>query len=321
MEVFKQLAERYPSAIHTLGKDSEKWAKQARLDWEIRESQLAYTPDGKRMHLFEGQRVFFRSDTEEALAVVGKKFRPVQPKAILDFYGEIAERYGFKLAIAGEIGNGRKIWAMAETPHEFALAHGDKVSGGLFVMTGCDGSLSTQGFFSSFRLYCMNQLPVIDRHARRGAKLQVFRCTHGSDFTTKRVERDLEIMETNWVAFKKQAEALAAKKVTEQQAVDFFRKHFTSDEALAGIKVAEVETMRDNHSLKRLLGAYRKGEGQEQIQGTAWGVVNAVTNYLDHGQRAREDTTRVRKAWIDGAKLKAEVLEDALQTFAPKVLQ
>lgn len=317
---FDQVAHKYPDAIHTLGSNHEEWARRARLDWEIKTSDCAFTVDGgKSGRLFPGKRVFFRSDTEEPLAVVGKKFQPVQPKDILDFYGEVSERYGFKLAIAGEVDGGRKIWAMAETPHEYALAKGDEVKGGLFVMTACDGSLSTQGFFTSFRLWCMNQLPVIHRHAKKGKTLQVFRCTHGAKFTTARVERDLEVMQLGWENFQTYSEALSDKKVTDQQAINFLARFFHKGEDEVLTPMA-IEDMRDNSVMKKLLEVYKTGEGQKTITGTAWGVVNAVTRYIDHETRSRDGNVRVRKAWIEGSRTKAGIFDAALQEFVPKVL-
>ena len=317
---FNQMADRYPDGVHTIGADHAKWAEKARLNWGIKESPVAFTTDeGTTLKLFEDRRVFFRDDNLKPLAVVGKKFKVVQPREILDFYGEVAERYGFKLAIAGEVDGGRKIWAMAETPHEYALAKGDEVKGGLFVMTACDGSLSTQGFFTSFRLRCLNQLPVITKHAKRGKTMQVFRCTHGAKFSTARVERDLEAMQVGWEGFKRYSEALANKKVTEAQAVSFLQRFFYKGEVEA-LSPVDVEEMKDNTTMKKILGVYRTGEGQEGITGTAWGVVNAVTRYLDHETRTKDDHVRVRKAWIEGSREKVKIFDAALAEFTPKVL-
>lgn len=317
---FDQMAAQRPDAIHTLGADHDSWAKKAKLDWSIEESPAAFTPDGgKTIQLFDSKRVFFRSDTKSPLAVVGRKFKAVQPRAILDFYGEVAERYGFELAIAGEIDGGRKIWAMAQTPHDFALAAGDNVKGGLFVMTACDGSLSTQGFFTSFRLRCLNQLPVLHRHAKRGSTLQVFRCTHGAVWSSARVERDLEAMELGWKGFKHYAEALANKRVTDQQAITFLQRFFYKGEAEV-LTPVDIDEMADNQTMKRVMETYRKGIGQEGITGTAWGVVNAVTRYMDHETRSKDGHVLVRKAWVEGSRTKTKIFNAALEEFAPKAL-
>lgn len=318
--VFQLMARQRPDAIHELGTDPTEWAKRARLDWEIKVSDVGFTTDGKKVTIFPGKQAFYRSDTEDALAIVGKRFHPVQPKDILDFYGEVSKRYGFKLAIAGEVNMGRKIWGMAETPHEFELVAGDKVRGGLFVVTACDGSLSTQGMFTSVRMFCLNQLPVMQSLAKRGQGLQVFKVTHGAKFNTARIERDLEVMEAGWGAFKHTAEALAHKKVTETQAINFLAKFFHNGEHQV-FTVADVEAMKDNTTMRRIVNVYRGGEGQQGIVGTAWGVVNAVTRYLDHETRAKDGGTVVRKAWIEGSRLKSDVLAAAVTEFTPGLIK
>lgn len=313
--VFEKLAAANPSAIHNLGEDPAKWAQKAHLDYEILESPVAFSVDGKVGRFFNGKRALYRSDTEDALAIVGAKFHLVQPREILEFYGEVAQRYGFKLAIAGEINLGRKIWAMAQTPHGFEIGKGDKVQGGFFFVTACDGTLSTQAYFTSIRLYCLNQLPVIHKLSKQGRGINVFRVTHGSKFSMSRVEADLQRMEDGWESFRKANEALANAKVTNTQAVSFFAKHFGGEEAMT---VAEVEELKENTVMSRVLKTYRSGEGQEGIKGTAWGLVNAVTRYVDHETRAKDGGVQIRKAWIEKTGFKQLVFTDALSTFVPK---
>nr|WP_279384685.1 DUF932 domain-containing protein [Halomonas lionensis] len=46
---------------------------------------------------------------------------------------------------------------------------------------------------------------------------------------------------------------------------------------------------------------------------TAWGLLNAVTEYVDHDKRARSNDTRMDSAWFgQGAQLKQEALDAAL---------
>lgn len=324
--VFHQLAASYPDAVHELSGATATWAKKAHLDWSIQESEVAYTADGGQTgRLFPGKRIFYRSDTQAPLSCVGKRHKPVQPEEMLNFYKEFSDRYGFKLAIAGEVNGGRKLWAIAETPHELELVHGDKVRGSFMFMTACDGSMSTQGFFSSLRLRCLNQLPVLHKHlrnaAQRGGGLRLFRITHGAKFNMGRVEKDLEQMQLNWESFGRLTQALAEKRITKEQAIDFFHKHFsTQGEATAAPSATEIADMRENAKLKNLVNIYECGEGQEQITGTAWGAVNAVTRYLDHEAGYRSNNGRINMAWINGARTKVAVYRDALETFAPKAL-
>ena len=324
--VFDQLAEAFPETVHQLSGDTSTWAEKAKLDWTIKASDLAWSSDqGTTLHPFPRKQVFYRSDNLAPLAVVGDKFKVVQPAEVLDFYKEVSNRYGFKLALAGSVDGGRKIWAMASTPHLLSITKEDPVQGSFMMMTACDGSLATQSFFSSLRLRCLNQLPVLIRHLKResGRALasgrQVFRMNHRTTFSLARVEKDLELMALSWDSFGKVVEALGNKKVTKDQALEFLQKHFYRGEE-EHLTLAGVAELNGAQAIKKVMEVYETGQGQEGITGTAWGVVNAATRYLDHETRTKNDEIRIRKAWMDQARPKADLFQDAALTFVPKVL-
>jgi len=62
-----------------------------------------------------------------------------------------------------------------------------------------------------------------------------------------------------------------------------------------------------------------QGQGSELISasGTAWGLLNSVTEYVDHERRARSKEFRLDSAWFgQGAALKQRALDYALQLAA-----
>ena len=62
-----------------------------------------------------------------------------------------------------------------------------------------------------------------------------------------------------------------------------------------------------------------RGRGAElaSSQGTAFGLLNAVTEFVDHERRARSTDHRLESAWFgQGATLKERALEQALMMIA-----
>ena len=52
-------------------------------------------------------------------------------------------------------------------------------------------------------------------------------------------------------------------------------------------------------------------------QGTAWGLLCSITEYVDHERRARSQDNRLDSAWFgQGAAIKQRALEYALQLVA-----
>jgi len=76
----------------------------------------------------------------------------------------------------------------------------------------------------------------------------------------------------------------------------------------------------NERALRKVQSLYEgqgRGSTLDSAQGTAWGLLNAVTEYVDHERRARSNEYRLDSAWFgQGAQIKQRVLEAALQLAA-----
>ncbi|KMQ76400.1 DUF932 domain-containing protein [Marinobacter subterrani] len=288
----------------------EVWAKQAGLDWEIEESPVRYVTNNGRGALGEilsypDSKVLYRSDTKAPLSVVGNRFKVVQPEEILEFYRDLTEVSGFELETAGVLKGGRKMWALARTGQSGMLKGNDKTNAYVLLATACDGTMATTAQFTSIRVVCNNTLAV----AVKGFTGSAVRVKHNTDFNADLVKRRLGISVTAWDDFMYRMKALSERRVTPSEASNYFQKVFTGDAANGGGRTGERSVAK---SLSLFKGEGR-GAGLASSDGTAYGLLNAVTEFIDHQRRAKTTDHRLDSAWFGtGAVIKNRALEQAM---------
>src|SRR5262245_10524001 len=118
----------FRESVNVLNLAAGDVAKQAKLDWQIKAGPSLYRV-GDKVREFSDHQTLYRSDDGNALSVVGKNFKAVQPAQMLELFNDLSERFGFKLEYAGATQGGRRIWGMAKTPYELEAIKGDKVAG------------------------------------------------------------------------------------------------------------------------------------------------------------------------------------------------
>ena len=112
----------------------------------------------------------------------------------------------------------------------------------------------------------------------------------------------------HWDEFKTQTKALAARPVAPEEALRFFS--VLLDQPLdADNQIILTRPVQQLHELYQGAGM---GSELASSQNTAWGLVNAVTEYVDHHRRARSQDYRLDSAWFgQGAQLKSQALNQA----------
>ncbi|MEB0121598.1 DUF932 domain-containing protein [Pseudomonas sp. CCI1.2] len=290
----------------------EVWQQEAGMNWQIEESPVRFMADAVghlgTIRTFPEQKVLYRSDSKEALSVVSQRYQVVQPREVLEFYRDLTERSGYELETAGVLKGGRKLWALARTGQSTALKGNDVVNGYLLLATSCDGTLATTATPTTIRVVCNNTLTI----AVNGAS-QAIKVPHSTRFDPRAVKQQLGITVSQWDDFMYRMRTLAARPVKDQEARDYLRS------VLCEVQTGNPERsgLSNERALTKVLSMY-DGDGRgaelEAAKGTAWGLLNAVTEYVDHERRARSNEYRMDTAWFgQGAVIKQRALNTALQ--------
>lgn len=288
----------------------DTWTKEAGFDWEVKKGAITYEVRDEedapvRLQKVPNRWALYRSDTGEPLSVMSSNYQITQPREVMDFFRELTEAGGFKMETAGMLRNGSTYWALAKADDSFDVGGGDRVLPYLLLATSCDGTLSNTAQFTTVRVVCNNTLSLAVGNAT--GQLRV---PHSTRFDPVRFKTELGLVGGSWDQFKKDAKSLSKRKVSKDEAAKFFLDVFYGDD-----NEIDVEDMIKRPALEMVTRIYLNGIGQnvKTAEGTAWGLLNAITRYADHEKKATSTDTRLQSAWFgSGARLKKSALTAAM---------
>lgn len=318
------------------GASIEQWTRAAGMDWQALAAPAVFTrADGTAGRT--DKKVIYRSDTGAALSVMGADYNIVQPREILEFFRSATENGGWHIHTAGVLREGRKLWAMASQDDNGALvAKGDRVKLNLLLATSLDGTSPTIAKATTVRVVCANTVAAAmgerGRAAVRLSHRSVFdpavilsaMKTAGDDFTEfvnaaqRMAETPISLDEAREVLrqlFVSHAAAKAAvqSSVTLASAAAMARQESAALLAKLGAKPAQVaEAPKDHRNMTRVIELWQgQGMGADSAgaRGTRWGLLNAVSQFIDH-EAGRTADARIDAAWFGkGDALKSKAAE------------
>ena len=296
----------------TLG--SEAAMKTARLDWRV-EKEPVYVSDGKSGHNLAVPDRFAtcrqdlpKDNPARILGIVSDGYEIIQNVEAFKIGDDLAGEGGVSWETAGSLRNGKLIWMLGKLPGESTVAD-DKLAQYILLSTGHTGAKALEAMFTPVRVVCANTLNM----ALRGAKVKA----------------------SVWHNAAKDGQIDEAKRVL-GLAGEYFAEHATSMNLLASTPVdqrfvtAYLQALwptsnRVNKNgnptpaeqtqvrIGRLFAGEQQGGMQDAVRGTAYGLLNAVGEFIDHERNVKDDMTeanrlsRLNSVWFGGsAKLKAK---------------
>lgn len=266
----------------------EVWQREAGMNWQIQESPVHFKADTignlGTIHSFPEQKVLYRSDTKAPLSVVSNCYQVVQPREVLEFYRDLTEVSGYELETAGVLKGGRKFWALARTGQTTVLKGNDQVNGYLLLATSCDGTLATTATPTTVR--------SLQQHPDHRPGRQQPRHQGAAQHAPQAMKKQLGIAVSQWDEFMYRMRALAERKVQWHEAMGFFM-NVLCETSPTGALPEQLPNERALRKVQELYEGHGRGSQLDSARGTAWGLLNAVTEFVDHERRARSNEYRM----------------------------
>jgi len=287
------------------------------LDYIVRKVQLQYA--GVDVDSWGTFRIN-RADLEDA-----KRTGKAVPRDKAIFLGPVGKDYtyiphqrGFRMIdglmktvdgahyeTAGALGEGQVVWGLADL--KLTLKIGDDVQKGyLLFSTSHDASLSNTFRLCMTRVVCQNTLNV----ALGEKSKAVFKVRHTKNAESKMIDAHnaLEAIGSDVKSMEEKLNLLAGRKVTKEALVSIMDRLFPGKRDDDGNKVDS--TRRDN-MLAQVLANYESNDRNAfpEQRGTAYNLLNAVTEYVDHDRSSRGNMRSESAMFGSGDVLKTKALQ------------
>lgn len=265
-----------------------------------------------------------RSDNNAILGVVGNQYTPLQNSEAFSMMDAIVQDHGSaKYETAGALGAGERVWVQLAVEGDIALKDakgkdaGDTIQRYILLANSHDGSSPVMVATTMVRVVCQNTLTAAIASA---ASMFKVRHTKGMGLKVADAREALGVINKSYEALQEKMQMLTKVKVSDKAFEGYIASLGFDTAADKGKGKGAVDT------LKALFEGEGAGSTLSTAKGTAWGALNAVTEYTDHLRPTRvtaassfksEGEARLASQWFgSGLQLKEKALEKALALAA-----
>lgn len=281
----------------------------ARLDWKVVKMPL-WAADGggcEESNRFAVVRSdLWGTDTDAILGVVGPGYTPLQNHEAFQFFDDIVGEGAAIYHTAGALGNGRRVWILAQLPTSIRVAGDDHVDKFLLLSNSHDGSSCVEVKFTPVRVVCQNTLSLA---LRWGRTLRIPHTRHVKDRLAEAREL-LGIVEDGFakagMVFRRMAELPMSRGALTWYLQEVFPYPADGEDAARAARAARHRSWAEYF--------FREGAGnrEEKVRGTLWAAYNGVTEYVDHRKLDQTSDRRLASLWFgEGRRVKARAFAAA----------
>ncbi len=287
---------------------ADQWAKSAGFDWEVIKSDVFYR-SGNSAHTTPKHQVFFRSDNPDVvLGVNSDRFVETQPREFLDFMYQFSQETNTPMETLGMLGEGEKFFALLNTGENKEIVPGEGPTKRYILGASAnDGGLSTKFTDTDVRVVCQNTLSLALSRA-----MDTLSIPHRTTINWKKVRSYLDRGQEDFELYGELMHQLFRIPINTEQASDFVKEllipHWDPQKAT-----------RKPHSVEKFANTLNTAPGQKEAGQTAYGLIQAVTRYVDHDKQARNQESRLNAAWFgQGRAMKSRAFDILLKDCVTK---
>ena len=290
----------------------------AGLDWDVAKKPVRTMFQGEDV-LVPNAWANVRQTDGAVLGVVGDPYQIVQNREAFAWADSLVDSGAAKYETAGSLFGGRRVFLSMELPGGVSVPGDDgETKPYLLVTNGHDGGTVLQASVTMVRVVCANTWTLA-----LGAATRTFRIRHSgsTDGKLAAAREALGVTFTYTEEFSRIAGRLAMAKVTTRQVDAILRAAFPVP------PTQKAPDKIDRSDFAKVREIYRTTENLDPVRGTAWGVLQAAGEYLDHvvdyhGRRFSDLDVRMDSIVYDGpaARKKQRVLS-VIQAKIPAARQ
>ena len=253
----------------------------AGLDWTV-DANPVFDANGNQI---PGYVANVRSSDKSVLGIVTNKYSVVQNIEAFEFVdGLIGE--GMTLETAGSLRDGKQVWVLGKMPETKILD--DAFEPYVCFTNSHDGTSSIRACMTPTRVVCMNTLNLALSSAQRSWSTR-----HIGDIQGKLIEaqHSLGLISAYMSELDTEANRLAEIKVTDEAVEAMLDILYPVKDDDSDIRKRRVSNLKSNFF--NCLAA----PDIKQYKGTAYAVINAATDYADHGAPFRATAKFEENRW------------------------
>lgn len=302
------------------------WAEArslAGLDWDpieeapFRRDVVINPESGEPEHTYTqvpGFKWIARSDTGLILDSSRDSFELITNSDMGDIIDTFMNGHKIEFVTGGCLDEGRKVWALMKMG-DLIEVKGDPspIARYVALLNAHDGHGACKAIATNVRIVCANTWHLADTQS--DADLTCFSFHHRAnwrqhmDSLQADVQAALSGADKELKAFQELADDLIVKTVTDEQAERFIQEWSYPTKEEHRLKPQALKNVERKREQTRAI--YFSSKTTEGIRGTAWGLVQAAGEYLDHDRKKKSQETLLGRTIFSSEELKVRA-----RTFA-----